>query len=348
MSLSVFNDFMTATDQTVLTGPNELVNEAVRNSYFFSEVMRGRPNTEVVQGGTKIVDQLVFEDHGTYQHVSPTDTFNWQNPQTLVEWEIPWRFGMNYMVWFDHEIELQVPDGLSANARARVYKRIKNSKETGAVTSTINGLEDELWAAPSNASMEASTGRAPYSIPFMVNEETNGLTTGVTTKQSIAPATYAKWVPQQEGYDYSTINLGVPADQTSDSVNLPLIVAFDAMYNSHRFDTLPGNPDKSEPRSNATMIACSSVGERFYKQCLRIGNDTWVSANRQDPHYGNTMYANIPSSTCPPWTLRPTSMTAAPTTPKPVPPMTAPATSGSTGSIGSRFSTVAGTCTSTR
>jgi len=285
-SLSDFSDFMTATDQTVLSGPGDLVNEAVERSYLFRELMKGKPNTEVLQGGKTITDQIMFDEENTYNQVSPNEVFVWQNPQVLDSWSINWRFGLDHMSFTDQEIELQVPAGLTRQARGRIYKEIKAVKERRLVTSMINGLEAELFAAPNNAQMEAASGKKPYSIPFMINEETSGLTTGVTTKQGLDPTTYTKWVPQQEGWAYGSA--------LTDTPNNPIITAFDNMYLDHSFDTLPGYESQSEPRSNATMIVCSKLGLNYYKEALRYGNDTWVSAGRQDPHYGKPMYADIP------------------------------------------------------
>lgn len=295
MSITLFNDFMTATDQTVLTSAKELVNEAVERSYTFKHLMRGQPDTEVVQGGSKITDQIMFDDQSTYEQVAPNQTFNWRNPQSLEQWEINWRFGLDHMVWTDHEIELQVPAGLTRTARSRIYKDLKHKKERSMATSLINGLEAELWALPVSAEMESATGKAPYSIPAHINEYAEGKYPGWTTKQGLLGGTgsgeISAWQPTQIGYTYQDL----AAITTQEPLSNPnVIAAFDEAYLTIGYDELPGYPGMAEAPSNANMILASLAGVNLYRQALRTGNDTYVTPDRQDPAYMSPKYAGIP------------------------------------------------------
>lgn len=287
-ALSTFNDFMNATEDTVLTGPDQVLNEAVKNSYLLREFMRGREYTEVVQGGPNITDFIMFDEQSTYDHVHPGQTHVWRNPQILDNWSIPWRFAVDHMAWTDQELELQMGDGMSASARHRVLKRVKASKERRVVTSIINGLEDELFDLPNSDSMEEASGKLPYSIPALINEvATTGIHPNWTSsnKQGIAPGTQSKWVPQQVGYNNSG---------TATANRTAMIEAMDDMYYSVGFDTLPGYEGFGDASTNASMIVCSKTGMISIKRAMRENNDTYLPEHRQDPDYPSPAYSGIP------------------------------------------------------
>ena len=116
-ALSVFNDFMTTTDSAVLTDASSIVNEATKHNYLLRRFMKGKSNSQILQGGKTIKDQIFFDEESTFEYYQPNATFAWQNPQVLTEWEINWRFAVDHMSWTDHEIELNTGGGLSKSAR---------------------------------------------------------------------------------------------------------------------------------------------------------------------------------------------------------------------------------------
>ena len=286
-NLQAFTDFMDATENTILTSPGHVLNEATANSYLLREYLRGKSESEVVQGGKKIQDFIMFDEASTFDHVLPGQTHVWKNPQVLDSWETSWRYAIDHMTWTDQEIELQMGDGLSTDGRHRVLKRLKQVKEMRVKTSLINGLEDELWRLPSGAEMEADAGRHPYSLVSHFNENTDGLheNWGSSTKQNISPTAEAKWVPQQVGYDFS----GATPTITGEAI----LDAFDTMFYRVGRDSLPMGEEVSESPTNATMIVCSAFGINQYKQALRRAQDSYVTPDRQDPAYNNPKYSGI-------------------------------------------------------
>ena len=74
-------------------------------------------------------------------------------------------------------------------ARFHQYKRLKRIKEQRMWTSTLNGMEAQLFAVPVVANMETNTGTEPYSIPAFVNEETAGLFNNYTSSPGVDWAT---------------------------------------------------------------------------------------------------------------------------------------------------------------
>jgi len=286
-ALSTFTDFVDTTGPSFLTSAEDVVNEACKNNYLMRRFMRGNGPSESVQGGSKIKDTIMFDESSTFQFYEPNETFAWQNPQVAENWEIDWRFCVDHMVFTDAEVELNMGGGLGRNARHQAYKRLKRIKEQRLWTSILNGMEDALFAQPSNAEQEAVTGTKPYSIPAFVNEEANGLYTSgssnFTTVQQLSPATYSKWVPQQDTYSTAGVD-----------VDTNIIAAFDRMFLNVQFIPPPSHQEYFEdPSLNAMFIACSKRGQNIYAGLLRQSQDTFVTASRQDPAYMAPKFSGI-------------------------------------------------------
>ena len=287
-ALSTFNDFVDTTGPAFLTSAEDVVNEAVKNNYLLRRFLRGKGPDEVVQGGTKIKDTMMFDESNSFQFYQPNETFTWSNPQVLDNWEIDWRFAVDHMSWTDQEIELNVGGGMGKAARHQAYKRLKRTKEQRLWTSILNGMEDQLFAIPSASEMEGDGAPAtkPYSIPMFINECTSSAyhtntTAEIFTVQGINSSTQAGWQVQQKSYTTSGNNTGI-------------IAAFDQMYMDVEFTPPPSHQEYFEkPSLNAQFIACSQAGQRIYTTLLRDAQDTFVTASRQDPAYMRPQYAGI-------------------------------------------------------
>ena len=294
-ALSVFNDFMTATDSAVLTSPDSIVNEAVKHNYLLARFMKGRGNQEVLQGGKTIKDQIFFDEDSTFEYYQPNATFTWQNPQVLSEWEIQWRFCVDHMSWTDHEIELNAGGGLSTKARHAVYKRLRRVKEQRLWTSLLNGVEDSFFAAPDVGEMEDSGGTKPYSLPAFVNEDANTLYNpgsggaAWTTVEGINPTATGKTKWKNKKATYLGTN-----EASATAATTGIFAAFDQMYHNVRFAAPPTKQEYFENDSlNRQMILCSKWGLTKYMQLLRDGNDRFAAPSMQDPAYMKPTYGGI-------------------------------------------------------
>lgn len=286
-ALSTFTDFVDTTGPSFLTSAEDVVNEACKNNYLLRRFLRGKGPSETVQGGSSIKDTIMFDEESTFQYYEPNQTFTWENPQVIENWEINWRFCVDHMAYTDAEVELNVGGGLGRQARHHMFKRLKRIKEQRLWTSIMNGMEDALFEIPNKTDMEDSTGTKPYSIPTFINEKANGLYTGFTDVQSIAPATYAKWAPQRVDYDGG-------ADFLTPDNDGNIITAFDQMFLDVQFVPPPSHQEYfDDPSLNAMFIACSKKGQNAYQQILRASQDTFVTGSRQDPAYMSPKYAGI-------------------------------------------------------
>jgi hypothetical protein len=278
--LPTFTDFILATKSTKLTSDTDILNEAVKNTYLISDMVRGTDAAETVQGGKSIIDHIQLSTTGTFRFYSPHATLNPTDADTLSEISRPWAFGVTNYGYSD-EVEML---NAGANAKDR-YTRTKTAKEQAARTDMWNGMEDALWAVPNATTMEAQTGEDPpaASIPSLVNEATNGLWSGYTTKQGVNPATESRWRPQQVSYT------GI--DPGNDATGL--FAAFDEMWLRLRFEA-PENASQyfEDDKLRRLKFVTNRDGHRMYKRFLRASNDRLVSA--QDPAYNSPTYSGIP------------------------------------------------------
>lgn len=161
-ALSTFTDFVASTGPSYLTSADQLVNEAVKNSYIMRRFLKGADKTFVIQGGSSVKDALILDEDSTFQQYQPNDTFTWRNPQVMSTATANWRFSVDHMSWTDQEVELNVGTGMTTEALRGIYKRIKREKEQRMWTSMINGWEDLLWRLPKATEMESDSGLYPY------------------------------------------------------------------------------------------------------------------------------------------------------------------------------------------
>lgn len=329
-SIQTFNDFMTSTGPAYLTSADQVINEAVKNTYAFSRLLKGKTTEQTIQGGTEIRDVIMFDDSRTYDHYQPNDTFTWRNPQVTDYVRAPWRFHIDHMSWTDAEVELNTGE-TSASTKV-AYKRLKRIKEQRMWTSMLNGFEEDLWAPPSISSMEDETGKLPYSLPFFLTEigqnfggalgqrGTAPYTASSNTSHTvmrISPFTENRWTNLVELYRNSASGVN-PQDANFGTVSNPsldgdtpynqsgsaatpnvgnLFYAFDVMMMRLKYEAPATRQQYFEnPNLNRQMILTSRLGVQQYRQALRLSNDTLVSY--QDAAYNSPSYAGIDVTYC--------------------------------------------------
>jgi hypothetical protein len=335
-AINTFNDFMTATGPSYLKGADKVINEAVKNTYAFSRLLKNKTTEQTIQGGTEIRDVIMFDDARTFGFYQPNDTFTWSNPQVTDYVKAPWRFSIDHMSWTDHEVQLNTSE--NAASTKVMYKRLKRIKEQRMWTSMFNGFEESLWAPPNQAQMEADSGRLAYSLPFFITELasfsaslgrrgtfpfTAAANTGNTVMR-LNPSLTAgepRWTNQVELYNCQTsalTPLGAEWDDVftaslvndtvysqqgpSGAVNTTHSVgnifnAMDVMFMRLKYEAPASRQQYFENDAlNRQMILTSRLGVQQYRNALRLSNDTLVSY--QDPSYSSPQYAGIDVTYC--------------------------------------------------
>jgi hypothetical protein len=328
-SISTFNDFMTSTGPSYLTSADQVINEAVKNTYAFSRLLKGKSAEQTIQGGTEIRDVIMFDDSRTYDHYQPNDTFVWRNPQVTDYVRAPWRFHIDHMSWTDAEVELNTGE-TSASTKV-AYKRLKRIKEQRMWTSMLNGFEEDLWAPPSIANMESDSGKLPYSLPFFLTEVAQNFggsiglrgtapytasTNTSHTVMRISPFNEPRWTNLVELYNTQAdalTPLGTewgkvkPASLTVETVYAQktthtyqlgnLFHAMDTMFMRLKYEAPATRQQYFENDNlNRQMILTSRLGVQNYRNALRLSNDTLVSY--QDAAYNSPAYAGIDVTYC--------------------------------------------------
>lgn len=278
--LSSYSDFLKATKVAKITGLREILNDAVKNTYAMTEMLKGRGEEEVLQAGQSIKDDIQLSAAGSFQFYSPNPEFNPTDDDVLTEVSVGWRFATTFYGYSDETISL------NKGTNEDVYVDLKYKYEQSQRTDMMNGMEDALWAVPVTAGMESGTGDSPpaYSIPALVNENTSVYAwPGWTTVESVNPSTEERWRNQKSVYDSTNV-----ADEDTG-----IIAAFDEMFLKVKFES----PDSSEEyfendRLRMMKIFTNRDGIKKYKRLLRSANDRLISP--QDPAYNSPVYAGIP------------------------------------------------------
>jgi hypothetical protein len=333
-SIQTFNDFMTSTGPSYLTSADAVINEAVKNTYAFSRLLKGKTREQTIQGGTEIRDVIMFDDSRTYDHYQPNDTFVWRNPQVTDYVRAPWRFHIDHMSWTDAEVELNT--GETAASTKVAYKRLKRIKEQRMWTSMLNGFEEDLWAVPSVTGMEDESGKLPYSLPYFISEVATlfggalgrrgtapytASTNTAHTVMRISPFTENRWSNVVELYNCKTDALtplgpdwGKVTNQslTNNTVYSQqgpsgavatthaignLFNAMDVMFMRLKYEAPSTRQQYFENDNlNRQMILTSRQGVQNYRNALRLSNDTLVSY--QDASYNSPAYAGVDVTYC--------------------------------------------------
>jgi hypothetical protein len=291
-SISNFTDFVKFTGPAYFTSAEKFLNEAIKQTYSMPRFLKGRGLDKVIQGGSSIKDDVMFDEARTFQNYKPNAEFTWTQPQVATEQEINWRFSIDHMSWTDHEITLNMNSGFTRGYANVQYKKLRKKIEQRCWTSIINGFEEKLWADAGSstiyAEMEGDNGSEQYSIPSYITEDTtNYHASGWTNIMGIDPANESKWRNQVETYDYDD-----PED--SDFGGNGLIDAFDDMLTKIQFIPPDFHKEHFESSDFSTFrqfIACSRGGLNLYKKIIRSMNDTLV--RKQDASYNRPQFDGV-------------------------------------------------------
>jgi hypothetical protein len=294
MSLQAFKDFLTATREKTLSGPNEISNQATKyRSTLLAIMLAGLTPKEYVQSGQKVVDFIRLSSTNNYRQYSPTDTFNYTGTNSLTKLEVPWTFAMTYATWFDHEILLN-----SGGDLATVFKTIKRVKEQEMMTGLYEGIEDGLWATPDKDTMEnpATTGLTPkhYSLRSFITDDggapssTNGGVSSAgnwTTVMSVNPSTLPNWKNQTGTYDPTS----------AASAQATIRKAFDLMWQKLQWRS-PGNSQEyfTDTDLSKLRILASMGGITQLLDILNQVNNRLEPFNNLQAHDGKVLYAGMP------------------------------------------------------
>jgi hypothetical protein len=314
-ALDTFTTLMQSTGPAWMTGPEVIVNDALRTTYTGNRIASAGNMVEMIQGGDQIEDIVYLTEAGGngsgLQRYDPNDAFEYDHAQPGTKWTAPWAFAWASMSWTKQDIGLNV-ESMGKKYRSQVYKRVMYEKHQNLFTRVCNGMEDEFWAVPKKDDMEdtSPTGkRQPYSIPVFVNEFSNGLipeavdasetAAAWTSVQGITVADHTNWAPYSVGGGTGAADnpAGYDFDAGSAAGTATLFPVFTKAWWNLRFDRLPKGAQYSDKTSSPQVIWCSLQGIVNYEHALLMNQDTFRGAGKasgQDPAYDGPTFRNTP------------------------------------------------------
>lgn len=329
--LSEFTTFAASTGPHWASSPEQLINDATRNTTVLTRWMTGKDVTkDLIRGGSSIKDMVFLDNVNTFQRVNPNVTLTAPNPQTGDVWEVPWSFATATIAWTEPEIDLQA-GGMTGKGRMQVYKRVLYQKHQNAWTGITATLDNELIGnRPNQLTQEATTGltgpRDVLSIHVFVNEYNtsavpyadgtspaaplvgglNGaglFPTGIDvtgalwqTVQQINPTTSGKtnWRPYQG--TYGTWQNGSPSIDKNASMQ-QLFIAMSEAQRATEIDQIAMRPEYSTMRTQPDVIYTGKTGIAYYEQALRGNQDQFRGVGKttgQDPDYNGPTFGQTP------------------------------------------------------
>jgi len=275
-----FADFLAATKTHKITTADEILNDAVKNTYFMSEMLKNQEYSRVVRTGSSIKDTVKLTKAGSFEFYQPNATFSPQDRDTLTDVELDWRFAKTDFGFNDETITLN--EGNPED----IYVNLKTKYRMDATTDMHDGLEEALWGKPNFSQMENGSGEAPpaYSFPAFITEDQQTFDASWTGNvMGVDPATEDRWRNQRAQYDETN-----PAGEENG-----ILAAFDDIFLDVKFES----PDTSsayfvDDRLRKMKIVTNKDGHTLYKRILRGGNESFKSP--EDPEYNNPRYAGIP------------------------------------------------------
>lgn len=277
-TLQAFDNFVQSTGQKILTPPDQILNDATKNTYMLSRMLKGRGVSDSIQSGERITERIMLEDAGTAVFYSPNDDLNIENPDVLTRIDINWRYIADHYSYTEQEVKLN-----SGNPQT-YYKNLLKVKRQACMTSLYNKMEETLWLTGSAnfADMESAGGKTPYSIPFFVTED--GLAPGSeTTVETVNPTTQTRWRNQTEDYDSTNVT-----DPDNGLVN-----AFDNMFLKVMFKSPRPGEYFEDDRFQQMVIVTNREGRVLWMRLTRDSNDRLIGADLGYPQ-GGANYKGLP------------------------------------------------------
>ena len=280
-SIEAFNDFVLSTGPKVLKGPDQLLNDATKNTYMLGRMLKGGQAALSLQSGQKVIERVQLSDSGTFQFYDPNSDLDIQNVDVLRSIEAPWRFATDHYSYTEQEVTLNSGDPQT------YYKNLLKSKRQACATSMYNGMEESLWAQPSNSKMESTATKdgVPYSIPALVTKD--GLApSGFTTIVGLDPDNETGWRNQTQTYDAAA--KADPADGIVDALR--------RMYHKvHFVAPMGGMREYFENDRMQKMCICTNLdGQTLIERLTQDANDRLTPAADIGWASGKVIFNGIP------------------------------------------------------
>lgn len=300
--LQNLTDLFRATSQAVLTAENYLLNETQLRTSLLRKVMRSHDMEDMIQGGDKITDFVIFDEDDTSSDYQPMESFTPRLGNHLTELSIDWKFTQINVTFSKHEKGLNMASQLKKGARAMVFKRIIKAKWSNVFISLNKRFERHFFTKPSAATMETEGGKTPMSMFATIHEfgavltdqkPTATVPPGFTTIQSVNPTTQPKWRNPVQGYSDGIPDILGPAAAVGNPQRWDGFRGMRKLYDRMHFEELAIRPEHGEPSEAEGFIMCSLVGKELWETATARQNDH-LRHGKSNAAYPGLNYEGVP------------------------------------------------------
>lgn len=288
-AVTPFGQWLNLTRDKPVGDINKLLNDAVKQTYFFGRLIKGM-GEKILQTGTKITEKVKLRNQNNGGAYRPGEVANPTRSTTSETISIPPRFYRSHIHWTDAEEMLQGSDQVTC------YNRFKKSCEQDLEADCWEMVENALWRQPDASKMETVSNDAAgeaYSIPAFITENTTGggaymppgWSSTATTIETLSPVTNDGFRNYQKSYNPNSPYGASGIFQAMDDVMLSI-----------RFEPPASAKDYFENDTlQRMMIVTNKAGRTLYQEGLRQGNDHFRgTTNGQDPSYGSPVFNGYP------------------------------------------------------
>jgi hypothetical protein len=274
-SLVDFKDFVLATKPHKITPTSEVLNDTAKNYYLLGDMLKGRGDEEVVQNGSEIIDMVRLSTHNAAGFYKPNQNLQPRGMDILTKIKAPWRFHQGNYAWTKEQVTLNGGGSMDN------WVRLLTAWRQACHQDIWDSLENNLYAVPDNAEMEADGGTRPYSLMCFITDD--GLApAGFTTIQGVNPSTQANFRNQTESYSAAALATTI-------------YPSFDRMWHKLNWN----GPASKEEWFTSTewrkfKILTTLNGIVQYLDTNRSNNDRLSPSNDPGTYAANPTYNGIP------------------------------------------------------
>lgn len=279
-------------------GARDIINDAAKQNYVAS-LLHESGTEKMLQTGQRIKTRLrLSAGPGNADEYGLDDELTYSQRNSGRNIEIPWSHIKADTAIHDAESLFNDIKGMNVDDQTTHVLDHVYQLDVDLFQDIMDHMDSRLMGVPDFDTMEArdSTG-APtspkprmYSIPALINEETNGLYPGWTTKMGINPATERNWVPTQVQYSNGSTSTFAHT-QTGLIATLNNAMRRASWKAPSRFSQY-FNKGNTQP-SDFIWIT-GYTGSTLLEAALVARGDVLQTKGSLDPYMGELMYAGVP------------------------------------------------------
>lgn len=289
LTAQAFVQFFNDTRQSILTGPDNIINFAQRSNYPIMELIKGQDPFSLARGGQSILEVVAPTSQSTFESYNPGDQATPNIGGASKTLTFQWRFFRSNTGWTDAEYTLHTSGG-----EKQQVKSFNKTKQQKVLTDHVNGLDFLTFARPNSATMEsapAGVGGAQgtmFSVPAFISEDATRFrppvgSWSVSTIAGMDVTTEPGWRNQVETF--------TAVDQANPTTGI--LSGFDRMELDIMFNPIPKASDVMQSSSPSDIgIYTNKDGYTSVQGICRGSQDRWT--NPIDGAFSRPKFDNMP------------------------------------------------------